>query len=246
MIPLHFTNAYERAQAAKKQAHRAGLTNLVTLPFNRFSPENTQWWLSPSSENPAYKHGKIVFEQTRPELGDLFVGLYVEKGVGPAAAELFNTTPYGRKSVMDNTWVWHEFMSDLEERRFADAAAEAISRADHPLILAIEAMIVSLPKDESGVHSQPNPREIALFEYEEGRITFLSDDSNVDESLALLSTGSELSALSRAISKLDQLDWLWIDFHAGFRFNKVAADQSEWDTSRLWSVAGIPWTDWLL
>ncbi|OGL16386.1 MAG: hypothetical protein A3K12_06085 [Candidatus Rokubacteria bacterium RIFCSPLOWO2_12_FULL_71_19] len=58
---------------------------------------------------------------------ELFVWLYVEKGVDGSAAEPFLETTRGRRYVMDPTWIWGRFTSALASGDFEQlvGAAEA-------------------------------------------------------------------------------------------------------------------------
>lgn len=99
---------YPNTQSATTAVHRwikrSGVPlELTARPWNRFEPLNTEWWLIPSTEWPAYRHGKFFFK-TRNKDRDLYCGLFVEKGLDPSIAVAF---PTGKRLVMDNTWTWH-------------------------------------------------------------------------------------------------------------------------------------------
>ena len=102
-----FSSVREAATELRQAATSAGAGQLHLLPFNRYAPEDTEWWLSPAADNPAYKYAKIALtasEWAAP--ADLFVGLSFEKGIGPSAAEFFDFTARGRRRVADRTWAW--------------------------------------------------------------------------------------------------------------------------------------------
>ena len=83
---------------------------LFALPFNRFDPEKSIWWLSPSSANPAYKYGKFGFIPY--ENNEILVGLYVEKGLGADYCSIAGSKAANRM-VMDKDWLWHDFIREL-------------------------------------------------------------------------------------------------------------------------------------
>ena len=72
---------------------------LTERPWNLHNPTDTLWWLVPSTEWPAYSHGKLAFSLAKDdgrkhllgwndpllELEKMFVGLNVEKGYGNVA-----------------------------------------------------------------------------------------------------------------------------------------------------------------
>src|SRR5688572_865388 len=98
-----FIFATEREAAAKiSDAASAFGHRLYALPYSRFDPDRSTWWLSPTSANPAYAVGKIVVERpTIVDDGSKLIGLHIEEGVGPAAAPFFAESAKGRRLVMD-------------------------------------------------------------------------------------------------------------------------------------------------
>ncbi len=96
-----FTNEREAASKISEAAQASGV-RLYPLPYSRFDPDRSTWWLAPTSANPAYAVGKIVVE--RPSIvqdGSKLIGLHVEKGVGPKAAPFFADSARARRLVMD-------------------------------------------------------------------------------------------------------------------------------------------------
>src|SRR5262245_54586635 len=107
--PINSTReaSYEVGRIAEKRLGR----KLTHVPFNRFDKiDESTWWLSPSNEIPAYRHGKIAFtrEYFAPEM---FIGLYVEKGLN---REFADAAFPGKGWGMDSTWQWHKFWTDLK------------------------------------------------------------------------------------------------------------------------------------
>jgi hypothetical protein len=90
-----------RLLASAVQEVVAGLT---PRPWNRFDPDETLWWLVPSTEWPAYHHGKLVFSNERAPAGEIFAGLNVEKGFGEIAARAYPKTQ--RTQLLGHGWAW--------------------------------------------------------------------------------------------------------------------------------------------
>jgi hypothetical protein len=85
--------------------------HLSVLPYNWRDPLNSKyWWLSPSSENPAFKYGKFSFSPTGD--GAMFVGLYVEKGLGEEQWKASGKKP-SPTMVVDQSWAWHDFLGAM-------------------------------------------------------------------------------------------------------------------------------------
>lgn len=82
--------------------------SLTLRPFNRFDKANTEWWLIPSSEYPAYRFGKLCFHRyPRNAKGVLYTGFYIEKGLAP---ELSSLPEVQKKHIMEGNWFWHTFL----------------------------------------------------------------------------------------------------------------------------------------
>jgi hypothetical protein len=96
--PAFASTTRSDAAAQLRATARAGGIELWALPFSRYEPEDTTWWLSPDTANPAYAFGKIVVEN--PSIvddGATLIGLHVEKGVGDSAAPIIEETPRGSR-----------------------------------------------------------------------------------------------------------------------------------------------------
>jgi len=57
---------------------RSKIDTLVARPWNMYEPDTTTWWLVPSSDWPAYKHGKFHFDWGNREHTSIFTSLYFE------------------------------------------------------------------------------------------------------------------------------------------------------------------------
>ena len=247
MFCTEFSTARKLAYALKTISELEHSVHLTALPFNRFEPDSTRWWLSPSTENPAYKYGKIVVEESEPDLGSLFVGLYIEKGIGHTAAPAFSGTAYGRRSVMDETWLWHEFAEAITSGDFSSCLRDACSRADSQVVLAVEAMNV-LPPSQDGwdIHAAELPRDLYLFAGTEERLEILEEGERSAGLLTHFTPCTSVRSLGEAVAQIEDLDWVWIDFLVGFRFRSTPEEEPEsWNAEKIWEVAVTPWLPWV-
>lgn len=226
-------------------ARQAGFHGLHALPFNRFHREDTTWWLSSSPENPAYRHGKIVLTRRDAAPGALFVGLYIEKGVGPAAAPAYRDTAKGRRYIMDPTWLWDRLLGALGSGDFEQTATAAAARAACSLTIVVDAALVPPPAGDE-VHSSSLPRDVVRLAFSDGELRLLDADTP-GGLLKSLVNAETLPALAARIAALPQLDWLWIDFQAGLRLMPGGSSRrsSVWSAAELWERACLPWRAWL-
>ena len=63
-ITLHFETVGNLARAVKDSVSH---TDFMAFPYNPYRPDESDWWLSPEKDNPAYRHGKYVFNPTRDD-----------------------------------------------------------------------------------------------------------------------------------------------------------------------------------
>ncbi len=123
-LQIKYHNARQAAYAVHEELVREGRRPLSARPWNKYDPDNTLWWLVPSTDWPAYKHGKMFFCQKRASKGHLFCGLHIEKGFDPIVESAY---PFarGRRLIMGSDWVWFDFLSDLDANRVSSTIAQA-------------------------------------------------------------------------------------------------------------------------
>lgn len=97
---VDFRNAFYGDDSDKK---------LRVLPYNRFDADSVKnwWWLSPTNEIPANKHGKFLFCMNGD---DFFAGIHVEKGLSEGVN--ISGSRYNGMG-MDKTWQWHAFIDAM-------------------------------------------------------------------------------------------------------------------------------------
>jgi hypothetical protein len=126
-----------------------GLNNKLKLeltarPWNMHNPADTLWWLVPSTEWPAYSHGKLAFslakDDTRKyllglndrllELDTIFAGFNVEKGYGNVASFVNPALKRKPQQIIDPNWTWFDLIDGPRVAEFGRAIASATSHAD--------------------------------------------------------------------------------------------------------------------
>lgn len=94
MIPyVHVETSHALAHRVQKYA-KPEFDWLDMRAYNRFEPEDLEWWLTPSSADPAYCNTKFYFAYELDEFGGrtglLTAGLHAEKGVGSEGQESYS------------------------------------------------------------------------------------------------------------------------------------------------------------
>ncbi len=189
-------------------------SSLTTRPWNRFEPDETEWWLVPGTEWPAYKYGKIFLHWTERKRQRARAALHVEKGLGRQAGPAYDA-PRGRRLIMDEQWVWHLLVETLADGRFEARLAELWRRSPGRVELTVEA----------GYVADPDSFDPYAYEFGRDRYTFaLTDDSGA---LTLENAAAEagllqhldsvhsLEDLAEVILTLTEEAWIWVDFMAG-------------------------------
>lgn len=237
-----FSTWQDAARKVNAAAISAGVKTLRPLPYRRFDQDAVAtWWLTPSKDNPAYADGKIVVERPAPFApnGPL-IGLHIEKGVGPTAAELFAKRP---SLVMDDGWIWRAFFREMSAGRVEGDLIAAEAAADGlPVVLAIVTAIEDLPGLEQGEHRERDKGETVWYIATGGKLERAGehDPSVLARSLDARET---LPSVARKIAALEDLDWRWVEILIGVHFEHV--EKGGMAAAEVWARACAPWTSWL-
>lgn len=232
-----FRTTKEAAYLLGKEAEQSGHPKLVRLPFNRFDKlDETTWWLSPSKENPAYKYGKIVCSTTNFE-PELFIGLYVEKGLDeqPAQTAWASSSPKKRRHLMDVTWLWHDFVKELKSGEIGRVTNVMERLCNRPITVALD-----------GGTADGDDWDFVSFTHTNGSLK-VNAGSTGQKKLSPLSAAQSLPDLASLIeTKVSDLGWVWIDFHIGLLFSTDTGDDTKsWDAGTIWTKVCAPWASWL-
>lgn len=130
-----------------------GYPSISAQPWNLYHPDQTLWWVIPGSQWPAYRFGKLFFTPDGIPEGCVFCGLHVEKGLGQGAADGY-TSARGRRLLMDDDWLWHDFVQDVQAGKFSGAVAVLEQKVSPPVLLKCQAGSVLDPDslDPQGPH----------------------------------------------------------------------------------------------
>jgi len=220
--------------------------DLWPQPWNRFERENTRWRLVPSSDWPAYHHGKLSFDPTHEEANVLYCGFDVEKGFAPIVSEAYPSTRQ-RKLLVRDSWTWYRFMTDLARGLAYDVVGEVAERTAQLWRLEFRAGYASDPDD---FDPQARLGTKIVFEISGTRLS-VTGSQREDRRLQPVLSCAKLADLPRCIQAVDELDWIWIDLYFGILVDRrkpggpTTQHAGLWSSTDLWEKALLPWQGWL-
>jgi len=242
-LRLGYPNARSAAYSVKQELEKQGWNKITARPWNMYDPDHTFWWLVPSAEWPAYKHGKLFFSPDRAPDGCLFCGLHVEKGLDQRVAPAYESAA-GKRLIIKDDWLWHEFVKDINSKKISHALEHASQKIKSPILIRIEAGIVQDPG--SFDPQAPRPKwDTVIFETSANSLKAV----NIETPAYLLNEvgkSEDLRGLAKSIPEIQMAGWIWIDFFMGSIFERIspALDQDTWGAADLWRKALSNWEPW--
>lgn len=245
-LTADFAFASEREAATKiRAAAQAAGVELHPLPYSRFDPDKTTWWLSPTTTNPAYAFGKVVVERpTIVDDGAKLVGLHVEKGVGDAAAPVFEDTARGRRLVMRRDWIWHPFVRALRSGAMDGSMQEAEAAADGlPLVVEVVASMQYPPRLDDGEDRpvEPDAVERVRYQSEAGSLRLLA--RRTPAKLQRLDDLESMQSIGENLASVEDVDWTWLEVLIGVPFQPV--ESGGLTPREVWQRVCAPWRAWI-
>jgi hypothetical protein len=209
-------------QTARDLAHaiRAEVRpDLTARPWQKQAPEETLWWLVPSTEWPAYRHGKLLFSLAKDgprrallglqdqvlEVDKIFAGLNIEKGYGSVAINVDPALTRRTDQIMDSGWLWHRLMGDAGAARFAEMLSAASARCNlHLYVVSSYAHDRQVDRgDRDAIVFSCRPQGLELVLRNELPVNVLRECKKV----------ADFPSLTGCLRKID--DFHWVDIYVG-------------------------------
>jgi len=231
-----------------KQVCEAEFIMLSARPWNRFGPDESLWWLIPSTDWPAYRYAKLYFDWASPDHSALSCGLHVEKGLDDTIQSAY-LSKKGSKYIMGNDWAWHPFLADLGEGRVKKVIEKAVAGTEEGFVLKVE----------GGYVPDPGSFDPYAAEFRKTKTTYkfaCSNRSGVCNLLQAVDTAKlmdhlkDANSLVKVAAQLKALmsnAWLWIDVWLGLSLDmqtKLKAEKVISDTE-LWHKHLRHFAGWL-
>jgi len=207
--------------------------NLAARLWSRFNPENTRWFLVPSSaDQPANRHGKVFFKESKSGLPQITCGLWVEKGWGKVAGE---TLDKPLAEILTDSWTWHGFIDSLKRGEVAEAIRRIAQAASQSVTLKV------IPAYANG---DPFPFWLQSR----------GDDLKViecpcREELQVIASCQRLIDLAQALGDFPNSEWIYIDCYLGVHITLAPANKwpgEYWSPGEIWHRLLSPWRVWLV
>jgi hypothetical protein len=245
MQPPSFAFSTRQDAAAQlRVAAREAQVELWPLPYSRYEPEDTTWWLTPDTAKVAYAFGKIVIESpTIVDDGATLIGLHVEKGVGESAAPIFEETARGSRLVTQRDWRWHRFRRDLVAGVGDEALASArVSAEGLPVCVEVVASRQNLPRMDQSEVRPIDPTAVDRIRYEATDHGLELVARKTPERLVHYGQRETLASIGEKIAAIPDLDWTWVEVLAGVPLRPASDGLS---ASEVWRRACEPWLRWV-
>lgn len=236
-FPNNSTAAHAVYEAAKGTGRAAG--SLTLRPFNRFELPFTEWWMIPSTEWPAYQHGKLCFWRfpTEPS-APVYVGYCVEKGLTRAVEGMADVPP---SHIMQPNWYWHTFLDQMPGEAFRSAIVATQNSVGSPLRLVLMAYAFNrVPREDE---SRVLPDDFLEFEFNSDGMG-INLYQSADSYLEPLNQARDLESSVKILRGLD-LRFHWVDLIMGIPFEYGQPEGSGWGSEELWLSALAPWLPWV-
>ncbi len=240
-LGIPYSNARIAAGELREEVAASGRAPVVARPWNMYEADATSWWLVPSKEWPAYKHGKFCFEPPpRAVAGHLFFGLHVEKGLGKGDNDVSKYPPDMRSLFIQSDWVWFRFVADMASGGVGSVLSKVASSIGGSVTLRLEAGpgVKPLSGDPS--------RDVLIFESTDGSsLQSKSSDTPLGH-IAVLQGSQSLAQLAASIQSLPRADEFWLDIFLGamFTLGSSPSQRDTWSASQLCTKALLPWVSW--
>lgn len=244
MISLAAANTRALAYGVRAAMAQAGCSSTSARPYNAFNSLRTLWWIIPSKDFPAYRHGKYALRPERGPGKGVFCGLHVEKGFGEAVRPLAGSAKE-RRCIMTDDWIWHDIVGDAASGKLGEALGRLAEASGlTPLVQVVGDLYQGGDFDPYSVERE---RDTVTFQWSDGAVTI--DPASTRTPTGLLSPLRHTASLGEALGAaagLDKCEWLWLDAYVGlpFALDPAGDDGGAWPPRRLWQDVLAPLKPW--
>jgi len=244
--PTKLSTAFSDAASAAGGVRRhlsssLGWNPISARPFNLHRPDDTQWWVIPSTDWPAFKYGKLSLSLEESESGKvMYCALNVEKGIGPAAAAMAKTAG-DKRAIVTDEWIWHDFLSDMRSGKIEGVVHEIAASVGDAVVVRVcsGTWVPSESRDADTRMPMGDICELAMSGTGIEQLRYEAPGGP----LAKPPTFTSLAKLPDYLESVRDPDWSWVDVYLGVMVTPGDADGM--DAADLWTRLLRPWGPWL-
>lgn len=220
--------------------------DLTPRPWQLYEPADTLWWLVPSTEWPAYRHGKFVFSLAKNSprkallgvnnslihLDAIFAGVNVEKGYGQVASEVNPALKRKPAQIIDKDWLWFSLVDNDGPSRFSKLLASLST------LEAVSLYVVSSYAHDRESDVQPE-HDAVMFSCHPTGITAVLHNRFPVGVLRGIEKATDFAAVAERLRAID--DYHWVDLYAG-----THVPRGEVDVKRLYRRLLSHFDEWVI
>ncbi len=223
-------------EAVEEFASRA-CGKMARRPFNRFVPVVTSWWLVPSPELPFYRHGKYYFDWGDKEQKTIACGFYLEKGLAPEVAAVYNSKK-GRSLILSGNWMWNDFVAKCGSGEVAAVLKEAVGQSGLEIELHASGGYVDDP-DLFDPYNDKVKKDHFIFKIGvDGTLEYCSAKRDAMV-LKIFNKVKKVEDLAMALNQLNEDHFLWFNIFIAAKFGvcpeEVPAGVEPWSSEKIWN-----------
>ena len=206
---LNCSNVMELANEVKEYLNTEK-KKYTARPFNRFTPENSVWWIIPGSDWPAYKYGKYMF---RRDKNIIYVGLNIEKGYGKKLSGMVSNN-----AIMTDEWIWHDFMESACQGEL-DKTIEILDQktaSDVHILMGFGEF--NKVDEESDYYADVYPNNITYILKQDTIKVQNKERQMKPDIFEELKQAESFQEAFKIMSKIEGLSYFWVDFFVGVSF----------------------------
>lgn len=243
-----FRTPRELCNAVGNVIDRETGSKLTRRPWNFNEPDNTSWWLVPSTDWPAYKHGKYYF--ISDEADDILCGLYVEKGLDPQVASAYPSAK-GSRYIMYADWTWFKLMEDLRNKKIENAIRKIAKDLPFNLEIRIDGGYVQDPGSFDPFAPRLKWDDYILIWDSGGEKFDLKRANNEAKLLVGIGNIEGFDGLRAELATLSENQWIWVDVLIAVRLlradknDRNMVDTITWGAEEIWSQFLCYFSPWV-
>jgi hypothetical protein len=230
-------NEFKNANTLAHAVNDAACGKYSPRPYNHFNPDDTLWWLVPSTEWPAFKYAKLFFQSNPEDLptgtNGVYCGLSVEKGLNIKVKDF-----YPKEYIQTALWDWECITTSLASSFPSMPEPQYISLGLSYIppggsVDSLESFL-KLKKQFKASHSFFLVDSQQRLTPHGKRVLNPNFGEIVEHFEKHILPSPDLPTLIHSVSSFPQSDWCWIDFYIG-------TVPHEGSVGQLWNERLKPW-----